>query len=200
MRDYEGSLYDKINTFPNLIRQLCLSTTRKIGISSRSYLLHIPLPVIRHTEHLLEPLFIHLDVDGSQSPLPCGQFSRNRHSRGPLSSHEMVPCTTTHCQCKTVTKRRTMIREIPGLGLVGCRASITPHRTTAIQELVLSWPAVSLIKKSGSQWEVEWWWRADKHGSVDEGKRPSATQNTLTHSRQAMQKSLRRLSSPGQTM
>lgn len=32
MRDYEGSLYDKINTFPNLIRQLCLSTTRKIGI------------------------------------------------------------------------------------------------------------------------------------------------------------------------
>lgn len=33
MWDYEGSLYDKINTFPNLIRRLCLSTTRKIGIS-----------------------------------------------------------------------------------------------------------------------------------------------------------------------
>lgn len=34
VRDYEGSLYAKINTFPNLIRQLCLCTTRKIGISS----------------------------------------------------------------------------------------------------------------------------------------------------------------------
>lgn len=33
MWDYEGSLYSKINTFPSLIRQLCLSTTRKIGIS-----------------------------------------------------------------------------------------------------------------------------------------------------------------------
>lgn len=81
MWDYEGSLYDKINTVPNLIRQLCLSTTRKIGISRDVISLFAdgwmyPFGVI--LRHVLEPRFLSpftLNDDGSPLRLLCsGQF------------------------------------------------------------------------------------------------------------------------------
>lgn len=91
MWDYEGSLYDKINTVPNLIRRLCLCTTRKIGIS-RDVISLFAYGCIRSVSSCvmyLSPVFHLLSrwmmMDHPFASSTVDSF-RNRHSRGPRLS------------------------------------------------------------------------------------------------------------------